>query len=45
MAGQLVVIAFGAHTPPGQLSFDAWQLLQAGPALTADDDHRQLPGH
>ena len=43
MAGQLVVIAFGARTPPGQLSFDAWQLLQAGPALTADDDHRQLP--
>ena len=43
MPGRVVVVACSAHTPPGLLSWPAWQVLRAGPVLTAEADHRQLP--
>ena len=43
MAGRVLVVVCATHTPPGLLSFAAWQVLQAGVVLTADADHRQLP--
>lgn len=39
----VLVVATGRWTPPGALSWPAWQVLQAGPVLVGDGDHPQLP--
>ena len=43
MDGRLVVVACSSRVPPGLLSWPAWQALHAGPVLTDEPDHPQLP--
>ncbi len=42
LPGQVLLVTTSAWTPPGLLSFPAWQALQSGPVLVAGADHRQL---
>ena len=39
----VVVVATSPRTPPGCLSWPAWQALHAGPVLFAEGPHPQLP--
>ena len=40
---RLVVVACSPRTPPGILSWVAWEALRAGPVLVGDAAHPQLP--
>ena len=40
---RLVVVATSPRTPPGLLSWPAWEALRAGPVLVGDAGHPQLP--
>lgn len=42
-AGRVTLVATSPRTPPGLLSWPAWQALQAGPVLVGDPEHPQLP--
>jgi XTP/dITP diphosphohydrolase len=42
VVARVVVVATSPRTPPGLLSWPAWQALSAGPVLTRDADHPQL---
>ena len=42
-AGRVVVVATSPRTPPGLLSWPAWQALRSGPVLVRDAAHPQLP--
>ena len=43
MVGRLVVVVCSPRVPPGLLPWPVWQALQAGPVLTVDAAHPQLP--
>jgi XTP/dITP diphosphohydrolase len=40
---RVTVVACSPRTPPGVLSWPAWQALQAGRVLVGDPEHPQLP--
>ncbi|MCA1711025.1 MAG: MazG family protein [Actinobacteria bacterium] len=42
-AGRLVLVATSPRTPPGLLSWPAWEALRSGPVLVGDGHHPQLP--
>jgi len=42
-AGRVVVVATSPRTPPGLLSWPAWQALRGGPVLATDAADPQLP--
>ena len=41
--GRVVVVATAPHTPPGLLSWPAWEVLRSGPVLVGRADHPQVP--
>ena len=41
--GRVVLVATSPRTPPGLLSWPAWEALRAGPVLAGDPAHPQLP--
>jgi XTP/dITP diphosphohydrolase len=43
MAGRVVFVATSPRTPPGLLSWPAWQALRSAPVLVGTPDHPQLP--
>ncbi|MEP6464267.1 MAG: MazG family protein [Frankiaceae bacterium] len=43
MSDRLLLLATTHRVAPGLLSWPAWQALHAGPVLTAEPDHPQLP--
>jgi XTP/dITP diphosphohydrolase len=40
---RLLLVSTSPRVAPGCLTWDAWQALHAGPVLTADPEHPQLP--
>jgi XTP/dITP diphosphohydrolase len=42
-AGRLVLVVTSSRTPPGLLSWPAWEVLRSAPVRTADAEHPQLP--
>jgi XTP/dITP diphosphohydrolase len=40
---RVTVVACSPRTPPGVLSWPAWQALREGPVLVGDPEHPQLP--
>jgi XTP/dITP diphosphohydrolase len=40
---RVVVVATSSRTPPGLLSFAAWEVLRSAPVLVGRADHPQLP--
>ena len=43
MSGRLVLVATSPRTPPGILSWPAWEALRRGPVLVRDAEHPQAP--
>jgi XTP/dITP diphosphohydrolase len=43
MTGRVVVVATSPRTPPGLLSWPAWEVLRIGTVLVDDPDSAQLP--
>jgi len=42
-SGRVVVVATSPHTPPGLLTWRAWEVLRSGPVLVGRPDHPQVP--